>query len=369
MKINIQRDDLIKPLGYVAGIVEKRQTLPILSNILIKCKDDKIELTGTDLEVEIVTTARCKITDSGEATLPARKLLDICRSLPPNSEIKIDIKEDKAIIKSGRSRFSLLTMPVADFPNLETSNWETELTIEQSVLKGLLERTQFCMAQQDVRYYLNGLLFELEKNTLKTVATDGHRMAISEVTLAEGASNNNIEKQVIIPRKGVIELIRFLGDNEAPAVVQINPNHIRVKAGEICLTSKLIDGRFPDYNQVIPANQTKIINLEKEAFKETLQRTAILSNEKYRGVRFQIKEKMMLVSAHNPEQEEAQEEIPIDYDGEEMEIGFNSNYIVDAVAALQTKEVEFALSDANSSSTICSPGDQQTKYVVMPMRL
>jgi len=314
-----------------------------------------------------VTIAPCKISDAGETTLPARKLLDICRSLPAGSEIKIEVNEDKAIVKSGRSRFSLLTMPVADFPNLETSNWETELTIEQTELKGLLERTQFCMAQQDVRYYLNGLLLELKNGTLKTVATDGHRMAISEIKLPAG--DDSVEKQIIIPRKGVIELTRFLGDSEIAAVIQINPNHIKVKAGDICLTSKLIDGRFPDYNQVIPANQTKIINLEKEAFKETLQRTAILSNEKYRGIRFQIKEKLMMVSAHNPEQEEAQEEIPIDYEGDEMEIGFNSNYIVDAVAALQTKEVEFALSDANSSSTICSPGDTQTKYVVMPMRL
>lgn len=368
MKISIKRDDLIKPLSHVAGIVEKRQTLPVLSNILIKNKGDKIELTGTDLEVEIVTTAPCKSSEEGETTLPARKLLDICRSLPSGSDIKIEVNDDKAIVKSGRSRFSLLTMPVADFPNLETSNWETEITIEQKDLKGLLERTQFCMAQQDVRYYLNGLLFEIKNNTLKTVATDGHRMAISEIKLTNNDSSN-IEKQVIVPRKGVLELIRFLEDNDVPAVVQINPNHIRVKAGNICLTSKLIDGRFPDYNQVIPVNQTKIINLEKEAFKETLQRTAILSNEKYRGIRFQIKEKIMTVSAHNPEQEEAQEEIPIDYDGDEMEIGFNSNYIVDAVTALKTKEVEFALSDANSSSTICSPGDQQTKYVVMPMRL
>lgn len=367
MKISIQKDDLIKPLSYVAGIVEKRQTLPILSNILINSKEDRIELTGTDLEVEIVTNAKCN-TDGGETTLPARKLLDICRSLPNGSEIKIEVSDDKAIVRSGRSRFSLLTMPVADYPNLETNDWETELTIGQPVLKGLLERTQFCMAQQDVRYYLNGLLLEIDKNKLKTVATDGHRMAISEISLADGDSNN-VEKQIIIPRKGVIELTRFLGDNEAPAVVQINSNHIRVTAGDVCLTSKLIDGRFPDYNQVIPANQTKIINLEKDAFKETLQRTAILSNEKYRGIRFQIKEKLMMVSAHNPEQEEAQEEIPIEYDGDEMEIGFNSNYIVDAVAALQTKEVEFGLSDANSSSTICSPGDQQTKYVVMPMRL
>ncbi|MFV1993485.1 MAG: DNA polymerase III subunit beta [Acidiferrobacterales bacterium] len=368
MKISIQRDDLIKPLSYVAGIVEKRQTLPILSNILIKCKEDKIELTGTDLEVEIITTAVCE-NDNGETTLPARKLLDICRSLPSGSKITIEVKNEKAIVKSGRSRFSLMTMQVADFPNLETSNWETELSLDQTELKGLLERTQFCMAQQDVRYYLNGLLLEIEKDSIKTVATDGHRMAISEIALSDKNGKNINPRQIIIPRKGVIELSRFLGDSDDAATIQINPNHIRVTAGEICFTSKLIDGRFPDYNKVIPSNQSKIISLEKEAFKETLQRTAILSNEKYRGIRFEIKPKVMKVSAHNPEQEEAQEEIPIDYEGDEMEIGFNSNYIVDAVSALQTKEVEFALSDANSSSTICSPGDKQTKYVVMPMRL
>ncbi len=368
MKISIQRDDLLKPLTYVAGIVEKRQTLPILSNILVKCKEDKIELTGTDLELEIITTANCE-NNGGETTLPARKLLDICRSLPAESKISIEVEGEKAVVKSGRSRFSLMTMQVADFPNLETSSWDTELTLDQEVLKGLLDRTQFCMAQQDVRYYLNGLLLEIDKDTVKTVATDGHRMAISEIKLTEKNGKNINDRQIIIPRKGVLELARFLGESDVPAVIQINPNHIRVTAGDICFTSKLIDGRFPDYNKVIPSNQSKIISLEKESFKETLQRTAILSNEKYRGIRFEIKSKVMKVSAHNPEQEEAQEEIPIDYDGEEMEIGFNSNYIVDAVSALQTKEVEFALSDANSSSTICSPGDKQTKYVVMPMRL
>jgi DNA polymerase-3 subunit beta len=257
-------------------------------------------------------------------------------------------------------------LPAADFPTIEASQWEKSFSLSQKELKGLLEKTQFCMAQQDVRYYLNGLLIEVMGDRLRGVATDGHRMAMCDSRLPQSIDG---EKQVIVPRKGVLELGRFLDNSDESVEMLVGNNHIRAKLKDITFTSKLIDGRFPDYNKVVPSKQTVLLDLDRELFRETLSRVAILSNEKYRGVRLTISPGVMRVTAHNPEQEEAEEELPIDYQGEELEIGFNVSYLIEAVGALESKVVQLGLTDPNSSCTLRSPEQQKYQYVVMPMRL
>ena len=366
MQISIQREDLLKPLGFVAGVVERRQTLPILSNVLLRQSGNNLQLAGTDLEVEVFVNTSLSSGTDGEITVPARKLLDICRALPAQAKIDIKLDKEKVVIKSGRSRFTLQVLPASDFPVIETTQWERSISLPQKSLKDLLEKTQFCMAQQDVRYYLNGLLLELSGSRMRTVATDGHRMAMSDTELSVAVDS---DKQVIIPRKGVMELNRFLEDTEEPVEVLIGNNHIRVKLKDLTFTSKLIDGRFPDYNKVVPQKQNVLLMIDRDVFRETLNRVAILSNEKYRGVRFTISDGVLKITAHNPEQEEAREEITINYQGVEIDIGFNVNYISDAIGALSSKEVEFGLTDPNSSCTLRAPGETRHQYVVMPMRL
>lgn len=365
MNISVRREDLIKPLSVVAGVVERRQTLPILSNILVRQNEDGLSLTGTDLEVEI--TARIPVQGAkNELTLPAKKLFDICRALPADAKIDIGMEKDKAVVKSGKSRFRLLTMPSVEFPVIEAAKWEEAVTLPQQELKWLLEKTMFCMAQQDVRYYLNGLLLEFAGKKLRAVATDGHRLSLAEVDLPDGKLEG---KQVIVPRKGVQEMTRFLENTQDSVEIQIGSNHLRTNLKGLTFTSKLIDGRFPDYNKVIPANQSKKVLIKRDVFRETLNRAAILSNEKYRGVRFGLSKGTMTITAHNPEQEEAQEELAVGYAGEDMEIGFNVNYITDAASALDSEEVEFGLSDPNSSCLLRVPDNKNHLYVVMPMRL
>ena len=364
MHITLSRDDLLKPLSVVTGVVERRQTLPILSNILLRHNGKLLTLTGTDLEVEITTHIDCAGA-AGETTLPARKLYDICRALPAGAQVDIQAEKDKATVKSGKSRFKLMAMPASEFPTIETSSWEQGYEVPQNKFRWLLEKTSFCMAQQDVRYYLNGLLFETNGTTLRTVATDGHRLSMAEIEMESDTKT----KQVILPRKGVQEMMRFLAEIDQKAKIQIGPNHLRLSTGDIIFTSKLIDSRFPDYTKVIPAGQNKKVQIGRELFKEALGRVSILSNEKYRGVRFGLAKGNMSVTAHNPEQEEAQEDVAVDYNGDELEIGFNVSYIIDAVNSLDGDQIEFGLNDPNSSCVLRSPGNLSYLYVVMPMRL
>lgn len=366
MHIALQREEILKPLSYVAGVVEKRQTLPILSFILLREQQGELTLTGTDLEVEIVTKAGTKAHGMESLTLPARKLLDICRALPESASIDLRKEGDKAIIKSGKSRFSLLTLPVADFPSIQTSQWDLTVKINQGDLKRLLTQTHFCMAQQDMRYFLNGLLFEIGPNRLRVVGTDGHRMAVSDAALETPIGT---PRQAIVPRKGVHEMSRLLEDVNDVVEVSLNQNHIQVRSDNFTFTSKLIDGKYPDYAKVIPTGQNKIIHVSRETVREALSRAAILSNEKYRGVRLVLGDKTLKISAHNPEQEEAQEEITADYSGDTLEIGFNVGYMIEAVSALQSEQVALGMSDANSSCTINAPEAKTPLYVIMPMRL
>jgi DNA polymerase-3 subunit beta len=322
-------------------------------------------LKGTDLEIEITSTAVCEVEEAGTATLPARKLTDIARSLPDGTQALIKVQSERGTVVSGRSRFTLSTLPAADFPTMEVPAPEVMVEVDRDVLQRLLDKTSFAMAQQDVRYYLNGLLLETGDGRLRAVATDGHRLALSDTALAAADGPRN---QVIVPRKGVMELQRLLdGDDEV--AIAVSDNHIQVTVGGLRFTSKLIDGRFPDYDRVIPSAEGNVLKADRELLRHALQRAAILSNEKYRGVRLEFMSNKVRIQANNPDQEEAEEEVEVDYAGDDMEIGFNVNYLLDALAAVDDAEVELGMVDPGSSCVLRGPGDPDSLYVVMPMRL
>ena len=365
MKLNAAREALLRPLQAVIGVVERRQTMPILANVLLVAKDGQVSVTATDLEVELVADTEVEVENPGEVTVPGRKLLDICRALPEDASVSISQSGEKLVIKSGRSKFSLTTLPAAEFPTVEDINAGQSIDVSQETLARLLEKTHFSMAQQDVRYYLNGLLLETGGKTLRAVATDGHRLALCEAQLEEG---DLPEQQVIVPRKGVLELQRLMS-GEGHLAIELGTNHVRIQLDGIRFTSKLIDGRFPEYDRVIPQDTSNSMGADRSTFRGALQRTAILSNEKYRGIRLIIRNGGMVLQAHNPEQEEAEEELEIAYEGDEIEIGFNVNYLLDALGAIESDEVNLAVVDSNSSCLIREPGKDDCKYVVMPMRL
>jgi DNA polymerase-3 subunit beta len=366
MKLTIQREVLLKPLQQVAGVVERRQTLPILGNVLVNASRKGVKLTATDLEVELQTQASVNVDEAGDTTLPARKLLDICRALPEAAEIDITVKEDRAQIRSGKSRFTLTTMPASEFPVVDKIKSARTFPVAQNDLRRLIERTSFSMAQQDVRYYLNGLMLEPSSGVLRAVATDGHRLALCEYPADVGEDE---VQQVIVPRKGVQELHRLLETDKDPIQVEIGTNHIRITTGELRFTSKLIDGRFPDYHRVIPKTADKRLLVKRELLRQALTRTSILSNEKYRGIRLDVSKNNLKIQAHNPDQEEAVEELEVNYENDPLLIGFNVTYLLDVLAAITGDEVEIMLSDANSSALIYTPGATDCRYVVMPMRL
>jgi DNA polymerase-3 subunit beta len=366
MKIIAKREAILSPLQTVIGVVERRQTMPILANVMLAAKGGKLAITATDLEVELVATSEVDVQRAGEVTVPGRKLLDICRALPEGVEITLTLDGERMTVRARKSRFTLSTLPAAEFPAIEEINAEQTLQVPLKDLKRLLEKTHFSMAQQDVRYYLNGMLLETSAKMLRSVATDGHRLALCEIDLPSGGKAG---QQVIVPRKGVIELQRILTSEDSIAEVAVGSNHFRVKIGEVRLTSKLIDGRFPEYGRVIPNNPPRLVKAVREDLRHALQRAAILSNEKYRGIRFALKTGALTIQAHNPEQEEAEEEVEVGYEGEEIEIGFNVNYLLDALAAVEGTEVNIGLTDGNSSCLITSPADAGARFVVMPMRL
>jgi DNA polymerase-3 subunit beta len=365
MKLSASREALLKPLQAVIGVVERRQTMPILANVLLVAKNGQVSVTATDLEVELVASVEVEVESGGEVTVPGRKLLDICKALPEQAKVSISQSGEKLSVRSGRSKFSLTTLPAAEFPTVEDIKATQSIEVEQSTLVRLLEKTHFSMAQQDVRYYLNGLLLETGKQHLRAVATDGHRLAWSQAAVNGG---NMTEQQVIVPRKGVLELQRLLG-GDGSVNIELGSNHIRIQLEGIRFTSKLIDGRFPEYERVIPKDTSNELSADRQAFRGALQRTAILSNEKYRGIRLIIRDSGVTLQAHNPEQEEAEEELEVQYSGEDIEIGFNVNYLLDALAAIESDEVTLSVVDGNSSCLLREPGNDDCKYVVMPMRL
>jgi DNA polymerase-3 subunit beta len=366
MKLIIGRDALAEPLHAVANVVEKRQTLPILANVLVNAVDNAVTFTATDMEVEIQVRIDHKAQSKGGVTLPARKLVDICRALPPDATIELETSGDKVSIKSGRSRFSLMTMASDEFPSLGDIEGKVAFQVPATELRELIEQTQFAMAHQDVRYYLNGMLLEVHKDSLKAVATDGHRLAMCEKRMKFDIAET---VQIVIPRKGVTELAKILGDSENEVSVAVNDNHIQVTTTDKRFISKLIDGRFPDYERVLPQNTSKVVEADRETLRQGLARTSILSNEKFRGVRLSLSTDQLRALAHNPEQEEAEEEMEVSYDGPELEIGFNVSYLLDVLNVIKNDSVNLHLSDANSSCLIQGKGDEYGRYVVMPMRL
>ena len=367
MKFTVAQDVLVKPLQLVAGVVERRQTMPVLANVLMVLQGNTLSLTGTDLEVEIIARVEVsKATGDGEITVPARKFLDIVRSLSDSSDIDFSLDAQKAIVKSGRSRFTLSTMPASEFPAVEEGADELSFAAAQKEIKYLIDRTSFAMAQQDVRYYLNGMLWELRAQALRVVATDGHRLAMC--TRPVDVELKGI-KQAILPRKGVVELSRLLQDNDEPVKLVLGTNHFRASTAAITFTSKLVDAKFPDYERVLPPPGDKIILGDRNVLKQAFARTAILSNEKYRGVRLLFEAGQLTVAANNPEQEEAEDKVEVDYDGEELELGFNASYLLDVANVMQSEKMKISLVDNNSSALIEEPGESDSAYVVMPMRL
>lgn len=366
MRFSLQREVFLKPLAQVVNVVERRQTLPVLANLLVQVQDGQLSLTGTDLEVEMVSRIPVDDAEDGETTIPARKLFDIVRALPDGSKVTISQTAEKVTVQAGRSRFTLASLPANDFPAIDEVEATERVRVPEASLKELIERTAFAMAQQDVRYYLNGLLFDLREGSLRCVATDGHRLALCEAALESG---NGTKRQIIVPRKGVTELQRLLEGGEREVEIEMGRGHIRIKRDDVTFTSKLIDGRFPDYEAVIPIGADREIRIDREVLRASLQRAAILSNEKYRGVRIEVSPNQLKISAHNPEQEEAQEEVEADTKVDDLAVGFNVNYLMDALTALRDEQVVLALRDANSSALIREAGNERSRHVVMPLRL
>lgn len=362
-----EKENILKPLQLVIGIVERKQTLPILSNVLLEKESGKIRFTTTDLEIQITTTIESKNGDNTNSniTVGGKKLQEILRILPDQSKIAIETKENKAIIKANKSKFSLQTLPAQDFPKLKNLLQEQiKIVLQQSLLKSLLLSVQYAMAQQDVRYYLNGVLLIIEGNNLKVVATDGHRLAFN-VGIIEG---NYKKQEIIIPRKAVTELCKLLGDINEKVEIEFSTQQVKVAFSDIDLISKVIDGKFPDYERVIP-KYSNHLSIDRVIIQQALQRAAILSNEKFRGVRFVLTEKNLSIISSNSEHEEAQVEIETDYHGDAIDIGFNVNYLMDGLNNISSEAVTFSFGDPNSSILITTPENKEFRYVVMPMRI
>jgi len=366
--IKIQRDAILKPLQAVTGIVEKRHTLPILSNVLLRYQNDQLEMLATDLEIQIATHAEAKqkAAEDQSLTVSARKLQDILRSLPEDTEVGFDIQGSRLQVRAGRSRFNLQTLPANDYPLLaQPGGMVAKTTVAQHTLKELLLMVQFAMAQQDIRYYLNGMLLVIDGETLRVVATDGHRLSYASGTI--GAVQEKAE--VILPRKAVLELSRLLETSEEPVDVEVYAGQVKFRFGRIELITKVIDGKFPDYTRVIPTNYEKHIVLKRVALLQSLQRAAILSNEKFRGVRWVLTRDALNISCTNNEQEEAQEELEVNYSGDALDVGFNITYLLDLLNNIQCEEVVCGFGDANSSMLMTVADKPEYRYVVMPMRI
>ena len=364
--IQTKRETLLKPLQAVTGIVERRHTLPILSNVLLEFKQEKLSLVATDLEIQVSTISEAIKAKDYSVTVSAKKLLDILRALPEEQAISLESQDSRLKVTAGKSRFNLQTLPAEDFPRLaETDSAGTKLRVKQRDLKKLFLLVQYSMAQQDIRYYLNGMLLLIDGSVLTAVATDGHRLSLASLTLNQAYDRT----EVILPRKAVLEIIKLLSDEEQDVEIDIQKNQIRVEKEGISLVSKLVDGKFPDYKRVVPTNYQKSFTIDRALLLQSLQRAAILSNEKFRGVHWVLTANTLTVVCNNSEQEEAQEELAIEYNGEALDIGFNITYLLDALTNIESQTIICSFGDANSSTLITVPGSQDFKYVVMPMRI
>jgi len=366
MNIKIDREILLKPLGNVSGIVEKRHALPILSNLLLEGHQGKLKFTATDLEMQISTHIKTELADDFQITVSAKKLFDITRALPENSNIDIQIEENKVIVKAKKSRFNLQTLPPQDYPVMKKDeNDSIELKLSQKEFKALLKQVDFAMAQQDIRYYLNGLLIEVKDKNINIVGTDGHRLSFTSLELK--APTN--PAQVIVPRKTIVELVKLLSDTDDPVEISFSNNQVNFKFNDIDLITKVIDGKFPDYGRVIPQGHDNVFNIDRSLLLDSMLRASILSNDKYRGIRMVVEEGNLKLVSNNSEQEQAEEELEIDYKGEKIDVGFNVTYLIDVLTNIQSDKLTFAFNDSSSSCLVTIPNNEKYKYVVMPMRI
>ena len=362
----VARDALLRPLQAVAGIVERRHTLPILANVLIEQKDGRLHITATDLEMQITAVAELSGKDGQATTVGARKLQELLRALPDDSTINVDATGSRMTVRAGRSRFNLQTLAAADYPRISLGQEQLQtLSLPQKDLRALIKLAEFAMAQQDIRYYLNGMLLVMDKGSLEAVATDGHRLSWASIKV----SGDYARQEVILPRKTVLELSKLLGDVDEPVTLDILANQVRFHFGSVELVSKVVDGKFPDYNRVIPTGHSRMFEVARNELLSALQRAAILSNEKFRGVRLVLGANELKIICTNTEQEEAEEQIEVPYEGEGLDIGFNITYLLDVLQNLGSERVRLAFGDANSSALITMPGRDDYKYVVMPMRI
>ena len=365
--VKAKRDDLLGPLAAVSGIIERRHTLPILSNVLIDCGLGALSFLATDIEIQI--TSRAALETSGEArsvTVGARKLVDILRALPESAEVTLQQQDKRLLLKAGKSRFVLQTLPAEDFPRLAKPAGDVaRFSLQQKELRRLLGLVQYSMAQQDIRYYLNGLLMVVEDKALKLVATDGHRLAYASMALESKLPR----QEVIVPRKTVLELAKLLSDGDEEVRIELSATQAFFAFGSVELVSKLVDGKFPDYTRVIPVGHKNKLSIGREVLRQALLRAAILSNEKFRGVRWVITDGSLKIVSSNTEQEEAEETLEVGYKGDALDIGFNVNYLLDVLNNVAGNDVECLFGDAASSALMSFPSEAEFKYVVMPMRI
>lgn len=373
MNIKISRQQLLPALISTSSVVEKRQTLPILSNLLLRQKEGVLSITGSNLEVEVNKVISGVGNDTVEVTLAANKLVEICRALPAGSTINIKIDQGKAILTSSKSRFTLKTLPANEFPELQAIEYQERFTLPVLALKGILELTSFSMAAQDVRYYLNGILLEVENNRLIAVATDGHRLSKSEAVLDNNQTPD--KHQIIIPRKAIQEIQRLLnalsdgGAEKESVKLELNNKHLKLSAVDTVITSTLINGQFPEYETILSADLDKSIEIDRKQFLESLTRIAVLTNDRLHGVRLNFHDNLLKVSTNNPEQEEAEDELPCVYEGEEITTSFNVNYIIEALKVINSEQVIVNIKDKDSVCLLEKPGDALSAWLVMPMRL
>lgn len=367
--MEITRDSLLKPLQSVIGIVERRHTLPILSNLFIEQSSNDMTLLATDLEIQISTRVPNENAKQNfSITVSAKKLQDICRAFSDDTILAFEKDDNKVQVKSGKSRFSLQTLPPEDFPRLSVaSEYTHKIDIPQKIFKNLLNRVQYSMAQQDIRYYLNGLLFIAEPRKIRLVATDGHRLAMISEQLPDTATT--MRQEVILPRKSVLELVKLLNDIDDPITIEFATNQMKFTFSDIVMVTKIVEGKFPDYNKVIPINYQNTFTLERNTLLHALQRASILSSEKFSGVRLVLTQNCIRILCSNNEQEEAQEELEIEYSGMPLDIGFNVRYLLDVLNNLTENDIVCSFGDVNSSALITLPNNDDFKYVVMPMRI
>ena len=366
MKLILNRDMLLPTLNNLNGVVESRPSAPILGNMLLGVSAEQLRLTTTDMEVELTGSIAGDFGASGDITLPARKMQDICRSLPDGAELTLMVENERVNVSSGRSRFSLLSLPAEEFPLVEPGASDISFKVPQKLFKSLLDRTAFAMARQDVRYYLNGVLLEAQKDRLRAVATDGHRLALCDVAVEIPTEET---RQLIIPKKGVQELLRLVGDADEEMEIVMSKNHVRIVLNELIFTSKLIDGKYPDYNRVIPELAANPVLAQQELFRRSLSRASILSTDKYRGVKISLEQDKLIALVQNPDQEQAEDEIDVEYAGENLEVGFNVSYLLDAVTAIQTDKVRLSVSSPKSGCLVLPEEGRDCKYIVMPLLL